>query len=254
MMKLVNILGYKISASGIKGDIESTWKYIHSGLKGKYIACINPHSYVVAQSDAYFSNVLKEADILLPDGVGIILAAKILGIDLTERVAGSDIFLGLSDKANVNGGLRYFFLGSTEQVLNKISNRLESEYPNITVCGMLSPPFKESFSDDDNKEMVKQINKAKPDVLWVGMTAPKQEKWIYQNKDKLDVPVMGAIGAVFDFYAGTVKRSPEWACRMGLEWLPRLLREPRRLFKRNFISSPLFLLAVFKQKIGLFKG
>lgn len=254
MKKVVNILNYQTSASGIGGDIESAWEYIHSEEKGKYIACINPHSYVVAQSDPYFKQALKNSDILLPDGVGIVLAAKILGADLTERVAGSDLFLGLSEKANKSGGLKYFFLGSTQEVLQKITDRLGKEFPNITICGVLSPPFKAEFSADDNQHMIDQINKAKPDVLWVGMTAPKQEKWIYQNKDKLDVPVMGAIGAVFDFYAGTVKRSPEWVCKMGLEWLPRLLREPRRLFKRNFISSPLFLLAVFKQKIGLFKG
>lgn len=254
MRKNLNILGYQASASGVEGDIDTVWEYIHSGEKGKYIACINPHSYVVAQSDPYFNQALKKADILLPDGVGIVLAAKILGVDLTERVAGSDLFLGLSAKANTEGGLKYFFLGSTEYVLDKMSKRMKKEYPNIKVCGVLSPPFKTEFSDYDNKKMIDVINEARPDVVWVGMTAPKQEKWIYQNKDKLDVPVMGAIGAVFDFYAGTVKRSPDWACKMGLEWLPRLLREPRRLFKRNFISSPLFLLAVFKQKIGLFKG
>ena len=109
-----------------------------------------------------------------------------------------------------------------------------------------SPTFKAEFTEEDNQLMIEQINNARPDVLWVGMTAPKQEKWIHQHKDKLDVPLSAAIGAVFDFYAGSKKRSPVWVCKMGLEWFPRLLREPRRMFRRNFISSPLFLLMVFK--------
>ena len=254
MVNNVNILGYQTSASGVNGDIETTWNLIKSGTTGNYIACTNPHSLVVAKKDPYFSESLQNADILLPDGIGIVLAAKILGIDLTERVAGSDLFLGLSEKANTNGGLKYFFLGSTEEVLKKITDRMAKEFPNISICGALSPPFKPEFTESDNMDMIEKINEAKPDVLWVGMTAPKQEKWIYQNKDNIDVPIMGAIGAVFDFYAGTVKRSPDWACKMGLEWLPRLLREPKRLFRRNFISSPLFLLMVLKTKLGLMKG
>lgn len=253
-MKTVSILNYTTSAEGVEGDVATAWSMVKSGKTGQYVACANPHSLVVAKNDPEFSKALVTADILLPDGVGIILAAKIMGLDLTERVAGSDLFLGLSDKANKEGGLRYFFLGSTQEVLDKITVRLSKEYPNITICGVLSPPFKAEFSDEDNREMIDIINQAKPDVLWVGMTAPKQEKWIYKNKDKLDVPVMGAIGAVFDFYAGTVQRSPEWACRMGLEWLPRLIREPRRLFKRNFVSSPLFLYMVFKSRLGLGEG
>jgi N-acetylglucosaminyldiphosphoundecaprenol N-acetyl-beta-D-mannosaminyltransferase len=126
---------------------------------------------------------------------------------------------------------------------------MKRDFPHIEVCGVYSPPFKEILDDDDDREIIRRVNNAKPDVLWVGMTAPKQEKWIYKNRGSLDVSLAGAIGAVFDFYAGTKNRAPEWVCRLGLEWLPRLLREPRRLFKRNFISSPLFLLMVLQEKL-----
>lgn len=247
-MKSVNILGYKTSALGLKGDVDAAWDVIKSGAKGKYVACTNPHSLVEARSDSLFSQALAESDILLPDGAGIVLAAKILGLDLTERVAGSEFFEGLTKKAQESGGLKYFFLGSTDEVLQKITDRLTREFPQVEVCGVLSPPFKNEFTDEDNQQMIEQINAAKPDVVWVGMTAPKQEKWIYQNKDKLDVPLLGAIGAVFDFYAGSKKRAPDWVCNLGLEWLPRLMREPRRLFRRNFISSPVFLWMVIKDK------
>jgi N-acetylglucosaminyldiphosphoundecaprenol N-acetyl-beta-D-mannosaminyltransferase len=150
--------------------------------------------------------------------------------------------------------LRYFFLGSTDRVLEKIAAKMKREFPHVTVCGVLSPPFKEEFTEEENRQMVEHINRAAPDVLWVGMTAPKQEKWIYENRHSLEVPLLGAIGAVFDFYAGTKKRAPKWICDMGLEWLPRLLREPRRLFRRNFMSSPLFLLMIFAELVGLYNA
>ena len=114
---------------------------------------------------------------------------------------------------------------------------------------MYSPPFKEVFSEEENRAMIEAVNRAGPDVLWVGMTAPKQEKWIYQNKDRLNVKFIGAIGAVFDFYAGTVKRPHPWFLDHGLEWLPRLLGEPRRLWKRMFVSAPLFMARVFAERI-----
>jgi len=248
MADTVRILGYETSAAGLSGDMVKVWDILATGVKGKYVACANPHSLIEARSDGAFRQALHDAEILLPDGIGIVLAAKVLGLDLRERVAGSEFFLRLTEEAQLRGGIKYFFLGSTDHVLGKITARLNKEFPDVIVCGVLSPPFADNFSDDENRKMVQQINAARPDVLWVGMTAPKQEKWIHKNKDKLDVPLTGAIGAVFDFYAGTKKRAPEWVCKLGLEWLPRLLREPRRLFSRNFVSTPLFLLMVVKAK------
>ena len=119
----------------------------------------------------------------------------------------------------------------------------------MTVCGLLSPPFKPNFSDAENAAMVSAINETRPDVLWVGMTAPKQEKWIYQNRDKLKVPLIAAIGAVFDFYAGTKIRSSDFWQRLGLEWFPRFLKEPKRLWERNMKSTPIFVSWIVKEKI-----
>ncbi len=125
------------------------------------------------------------------------------------------------------------------------------EYPNIEVAGVYSPPFKTVFNNDDNKQMIEAVNKAKPDVLWVGMTAPKQEKWIYQNRNHLDVKFIGPIGAVFDFFTGNIKRSHPFFLKTGLEWLPRLLKQPQRLWDRMFISAPKFLIQVFIQKFKM---
>ncbi|MFZ5570348.1 MAG: WecB/TagA/CpsF family glycosyltransferase [Thermodesulfobacteriota bacterium] len=248
-----NLLGYRISNRGFRGDIAQALQLMQSGRNNRYAACANPHSLVVAANDKVFASALKEADILLPDGIGIILAARILGLPIYQRVAGFEFFQGLNKTLAEEGGARYFFLGSTNDVLERITNKINIEYENISVCGTFSPPFKPDFSEDEKIQMVNAINIAKPDVLWVGMTAPKQEKWIYQNRDKLSVPFIGAIGAVFEFYAGTKKRASRFWCSIGLEWLPRFLHEPVRLWERNMKSAPKFLFWILKEKMQQMK-
>lgn len=250
-MPTQNILGYQVSSAGLDGDVDAAWGAVRARNGMCYIACLNPHSYVEARHDPMFRESLKDADILLPDGAGVILAARLLNRVLPERVAGFELFTALSERAQAEGGARYFFLGSTQEVLDGIGARLRRDYPAIEICGVYSPPYKAEFSPEDNEAMIEAVNAARPDVLWVGMTAPKQEKWIHVNRQRLNVPLAAAVGAVFDFYAGTRKRAPQWVCRMGLEWLPRLLREPRRLFRRNFVSSPLFLAIVLRERLRM---
>jgi len=245
-----NILGYEVTGKNKVGCIEIIQHWLNENDGPYYFVCANPHSIQVAQNDEDFKNALENADLITPDGVGIVLASRILHGNIKERITGSDIFWGLSESLNEIQIGRYFFLGSTEDVLTLMKKKMALEFPGIEVVGTYSPPFKSDFSDDDNMKMIDEINAAKPDILWVGMTAPKQEKWIYKNKEKLNVKFIGAIGAVFDFYAGTVKRSHPVFQRMGLEWLPRLLQEPRRLWRRNFISNPMFMIRILRQRIG----
>ncbi len=208
---------------------------------------INPHCYIIARKDKQYHGALNGSDYLLPDGIGIVIAARILNGVKIRRISGSDLHRTILNSLNKSGG-SCFYLGSSEETLQKIKTKLAAEYPSVT-AGSFSPPFKDEFSDDENSVMIKAVNDFNPTVLFVGMTAPKQEKWIYMNRDKLRAPVICAIGAAFDFYAGTVKRPGKFWIRMGLEWLPRLLREPRRLWRRNFISNPYFLLLVFSEKV-----
>jgi N-acetylglucosaminyldiphosphoundecaprenol N-acetyl-beta-D-mannosaminyltransferase len=247
--EVANLFGYQVSCRGIDGDIALARQLIASKTAGRFLACANPHSLVVASQDEAFSRALKAADLLIPDGKGILLAGRALSLPIQERVAGSEFFRGLTVALSKEGGGRYFFLGSTRQVLRLITERLAREFPNIEVCGTLSPPFRAEFSDEENRAMVAAVNDAQPDVLWVGMTAPKQEKWIDENRKRLQVPLIGAIGAVFDFYAGTKKRSAVFWQSLGLEWLPRFLREPRRLWERNLKSTPLFLYWIAREMI-----
>lgn len=252
-LRTADILGFQVSTVSREESIEAAWRIVKGGKTGGFVACANPHSLMVAMDDPEFSASLKSADILLPDGIGIILAGRLLRRPFEERVAGMEFFEALSTRCNSEGGVSYFFLGSTPSVLRSIRERLARDYPSIRTVGVFSPPYKESFSEADNAVMIEAINSASPDVLWVGMTAPKQEKWIACNKHCLTVPLIGAVGAVFDFYAGTKKRSPDWLCRVGLEWLPRFLREPRRLWRRVLISNPKFIIhiasAMIKKKI-----
>lgn len=249
VLNSTEVLGYPVSSQGLGANVSWTFRLLEQRTSCRHIACANPHSLITAQSDPDGRNALMQADVLLPDGFGIILAGKLQKTPFTERVAGSEFFHEFSRQANQRGGVRYFFLGSTDAVLEKICRRLKKDFPSIEIAGSYSPPFKEEFDAQDNQQMLKAVNESRADVLWVGMTALKQEKWIHANKAQLEVPLACAIGAVFDFYAGNKKRAPHWMGRIGLEWLPRLLREPRRLWRRNFVSTPLFLQAVIRQSL-----
>ncbi|MBK7991242.1 MAG: WecB/TagA/CpsF family glycosyltransferase [Comamonadaceae bacterium] len=216
-------------------------------LNRAWLACLNPHSYAVALEDQAFLEALRSADWLIPDGVGVVLAGRLLGASIPERVTGSDIFYGLHQRMNAAGGFSVFFLGASEETQALIRARMAVDYPAIRVAGTYSPPFKPEYSAAELDEMITAVNLARPDVLWVGMTAPKQEKWIFQNLHRLDVKFAGAVGAVFDFYVGKVKRSHPAFQDMGLEWLPRLLRQPVRLWRRTFVSAPIFVWHVVRQ-------
>lgn len=248
-----DLLGYPVCAHSrldCVADVVSWIEQAPAEASCRSLTCINPHSYVLALDDQRFAQALRTADWLIPDGAGIILASKLLGRRIRERVTGSDIFSGVQEALNRRGGYRVFFLGSTEETLADIRQCMARDYPNIVVAGTYSPPFKAEFSAADNRQMIAAIRAAAPDVVWVGMTAPKQEKWLYEHRAELNVKFAAAIGAVFDFYTGRVKRSHPLFQRLGLEWLPRLLQQPRRLWRRMFVSAPIFVWHVLRQKIG----
>jgi len=219
--------------------------------KQQIINTINPHSYVTAKNDKLFFAALQNSDILIPDGSGIVLAAKQINNRSIKKIAGADLHQFLLSKMHEKSG-KVFYMGASQNTLDKIEERVHKEYPNIIVESY-SPPFKEKFSQEDNEVIINKINNFNPEVLFIGMTAPKQEKWLYEHKDKLNFMIASSIGAVFDFYAGTVERPSEFWINFHLEWLPRLLKEPKRLWRRNFVSTPLFLLDMFLYKVNLKK-
>lgn len=212
------------------------------------INTINAHSYNTAQKDALFAEALLQGDVLIPDGASIVMACRWLKakVQPKERIAGWDLFAFEMEKLNRKGGT-CFFMGSSEKVLGLIRERAKSVYPNIRI-ETYSPPYKPQFSAEENRAIVEAINRCNPDLLWIGMTAPKQEKWAYSHWKELEINChCGTIGAVFDFFAGTMERAPLWWQEHSLEWLYRLMKEPKRMWRRYIIGNTLFLWNLTKE-------
>lgn len=244
-----NILGYAVDTLNAAGCADIVMATLTQGERVcRWLACLNPHSYAVALDDRGFATALHGANWLVPDGVGVVWASGLLGGNVSERVTGSDIFFELHKRMNASRGLSVFFLGASEKTLAQICIRMAFDFPNIRVAGTYSPPFKATYSGQELETMISAINSTQPDVLWVGMTAPKQEKWIFDNRARLDVRFAAAVGAVFDFYTGNVKRSHPAFQRLGLEWLPRFLQQPLRLWRRTFVSAPIFVMHVLRAR------
>lgn len=206
------------------------------------INTINAHSYNTALKDPLFAEALMRGDALIPDGASIVMACRWLKAKCQpkERIAGWDLFTFEMERLNSKGGT-CFFMGSSEKVLALIREKAAKVYPNIRI-ETYSPPYKPAFSEEENRDIVNAINQAQPDLLWIGMTAPKQEKWAYSHWKELDIHChCGTIGAVFDFFAGTMERAPLWWQEHSLEWLYRLMKEPKRMWRRYIIGNMLFL-------------
>ena len=219
------------------------------------INTINAHSYNTALKDPLFAKALMKGDVLIPDGASIVKACKWLNAKSKpkERIAGWDLFVHemseLEKDANSNSkdSKKVMFMGSSERVLGLIKIKSAEIYPNLEVV-TYSPPYKPEFSKEDNAAIVTAINSENPDLLWIGMTAPKQEKWTYTHWNELNIHChVGTIGAVFDFFAGTAKRAPQWCQDHSLEWLYRLMIEPKRMWRRYIIGNSLFIRNILKE-------
>ena len=216
------------------------------------INTVNAHSFNTAKKDQLFADALTNGDVLIPDGVSIVKACRWIKAKSQpkERIAGWDLFSFEMEKLERESeelrtkseeSKTVMFMGSSQKVLDLIVKRAAVDYPHLKVV-TYSPPYKPEFSDEDNRAIIDAINDANPDLLWIGMTAPKQEKWTYSHWNELNIHChVGTIGAVFDFFAGTVERAPIWWQKHGLEWLYRLLKEPKRMWRRYIIGNALFL-------------
>lgn len=210
---------------------------------------INAHSFNTLQKDFDFYESLQKSTILLPDGISIVLAIRLLTGKKIGKIAGEDLFKWEMERMEQERG-KVFFLGSSEATLAKIVERTKREYPNVMVA-TYSPPYKPEFTAEDNQQMIEAVNAFKPDVLLIGMTAPKQEKWAAAHFEQLMATHVCSIGAVFDFYAGTVKRAPRWMIAIGMEWFYRLVREPRRMWRRYLIGNALFIYYIICEKLKM---
>lgn len=213
--------------------------------KPSYVVTPNVDHIVKLEKDKEFQEVYKEADLILTDGMPLIWISKMKKTPIKEKVSGSDLFPEVC-KLAANKGYKVFLLGAAEGVAAKAAENLKEKYKGLNIVGTYSPSYGFEKNEEEIQQIIKMINEVKPEVLAVGLGAPKQEKFLYNYRNQLNVPVALAIGASIDFEAGNIDRAPEWMQRSGLEWFYRLCKEPKRMFKRYLVDDMKIFKLVFK--------
>lgn len=248
--KYCRILGTDISVT----DMEQTVHYISSNLeklRGKYICISNVHTTVMSYRDGNYRQIQNRAAMALPDGKPLSIVSRRRGFKDAKRVPGPDLMPEIF-RISKEKGYRHYFFGSTDETLRKLKTKLKEKYPYLNIAGLYAPPFR-PLSKEENVQIIKQINESKPDFIWVGLGAPKQEIWMYNHLNQVNGLMVG-VGAAFDFTAGTVKRAPKWMQELCLEWLYRILQDPIRLIPRYFSTNLSFLWNVSKESRTLRKA
>jgi N-acetylglucosaminyldiphosphoundecaprenol N-acetyl-beta-D-mannosaminyltransferase len=239
----------EISKCNLQETLDLFCSFIDNNKKKRI--CVTPvNNLVWANRNKKLLDLYNTSDMNLPDGVPLLWASKFLKDPIKGRVTGLDLlpaFSAIAEKKNYS----FFLLGAKEGVAQSLSEKLREKHPSLKIVGVYSPPFAERFSDEENEKMIEMINKVKPNVLWVSLTAPKQDYWIQKHITRLDTNIAVGVGGAFEVTAGIIKRAPRWMQKNGLEWLYRFFQEPRRLFRRYFIEAPKFFYLIFLQKLGL---
>jgi N-acetylglucosaminyldiphosphoundecaprenol N-acetyl-beta-D-mannosaminyltransferase len=242
-MPVEMIRGLPVSGLGLDPTVSVLTEWVTQRGSTHFFACVNAHSAEVAHRDAKFMEALQAADLLVADGAGVVMASKLLGGGVREQVTGPDLFMAVSRRLDQRGGHSVFYLGGTPETLERIAVRHRDQFPDLAIAGMLAPPFRLAFSQAEVALITEAIKTAAPDVLWVGLGAPKQEKLIFDLRSAIDVPLCGPVGAMFDYFAGNVAMPPKWVERCGLHWLYRLCKNPGRFWRRT-LDIPLFVVHV----------
>ncbi|MGG7058070.1 WecB/TagA/CpsF family glycosyltransferase [Clostridium tertium] len=242
-MDFCNILGVNIAVT----NLSETVRYIEENLeelRGNYICISNVHTTVTAYEDEEYRKIQNGGALALPDGKPLSIVSKKRGFKNAERVTGPDL-MGALFKESEEKGYKHYFYGSTQETLELLKIKLNEKYPKLNIVGMYSPPFKSEVSLE-NDDILNEINSKGVDFLWVGLGAPKQEKWMQIHKNKVNAIMVG-VGAGFDYYAEKIKRAPIWMQKCSLEWLYRLMQDPKRLFNRYLKTNIKFLLKITKE-------
>lgn len=240
-----DVFGMRVDMVQAPDVLETMKDWISDKSYGNYISVSNVDSAVWSRRNKEFRNAVNKSSLSVPDGKALVLLARFYGYPLKRRVYGPELMEEFCRVAECKGYSNYFY-GGTQFVLEKLKDRLLQKFPKLKIQGVYSPPFRR-LTEDEDRQIIDMINNAKPDVLWVGLGCPKQEVWMYEHRDKLNVPVIIGVGAAFDFHAGTKKQAPKWMREHGLEWSFRLVTEPRRLWKRYIVGGIVFLYNVFPE-------
>ncbi len=247
---IAKILGVPIWGLSLEGFVKLARKLIEGRHKVLFTTIGLP-SIVVSQKCPDFFNHFQQADVVLPDGIFPVWAARFLKHRVPERVSGPDFVSSFLSTAEVKG-FKIFFMGSTDDTLERLRDNCLKKHPHLNIAGVLAAPFGE-FDEEIDRALVNSINETHPDVLFIGMTAPKQELWLSRNFGRLDVVFAMGVGAAFDYLAGNKQRVPKWLAKIGLEWLYRLVHEPKRLWRRNAKSAVFLCLLAKNRLIRIFR-
>ena len=232
-----NIMGVNIAAINMEWLLDFTEKNIKE-LSGDYLCVSNVHTTVTSYDDPDYCAVQNGGIMAIPDGGPLSTVGRKRGFQNMERTTGPS-YMGEILKLSAEKGYRHYFYGSTEETLEKLYQKLTASYPSIQIAGMYSPPFRPTTPEED-AAVVKRINETKPDFVWVGLGATKQEKWMAAHQGVVEGFMVG-VGAGFDYFAGNIERAPEWMQKCNLEWFYRLMQDPKRLFKRYLVTNTKFI-------------
>jgi len=249
-MKQVNVLDVPIAATTIEGAAEQIDAWIRAD-EQQYVTVTGVHGVMESQQDLELLRIHQEAGMCVPDGMPTVWVGHHYGHREMRRVYGPDLMLEIM-RRSPEAGYRHYFYGGKEGVPEQLRDRLTAKFPGLEVVGTLSPPFR-PMTDEEEAQFAKEIAEKKPDIIWVGLSTPKQERWMAAHIGRLDCKVMIGVGAAFDFHAGLLRQAPAWMQRAGLEWLFRLCVEPRRLWRRYFYNNPRFIWKITGQLLGLRK-
>lgn len=244
----VNVLGVGVNPIDPERGLATIEGWIERDER-QYVCVTGVHGVMESRRDPALREIHNAAGLVTPDGMPLVWLSRLSGRRDVERVYGPDLMLACCERS-VRRGWRHFFYGGAPGVPELLADRLRDRFPGLEVVGTYSPPFRPLTSDED-RQIVSMINGTEPDFVWVGLSTPKQERWMHAHVGRIDAPVMVGVGAAFDFHAGLKSQAPGWMQRLGLEWLYRLLTEPRRLWKRYCVNNPLFIYHVARQGLGL---
>jgi N-acetylglucosaminyldiphosphoundecaprenol N-acetyl-beta-D-mannosaminyltransferase len=247
----VQMLGVRVHLVQMPDVIRWMEEQIAHHRGSHFIAVTGMHGLTEAQRDPSFKKILNAADLVVPDGMPLVWLARWKGASLKRRVYGPELMITFCE-GTAKKGFRHYFYGGAPGVAKELGEMLASRYPGVRVAGTFSPPFR-SLNHEENRQILEAINQSRSDVLWVGLSTPKQERWMFENRSSINVPVLVGVGAAFDLNTGRVKQAPRWMREHGWEWLYRLLQEPRRLWRRYLFGIPLFLTCVILEALGLKK-
>jgi N-acetylglucosaminyldiphosphoundecaprenol N-acetyl-beta-D-mannosaminyltransferase len=234
----ISVLGVQVDAVTLDRATEILGQCIHEGRR-IYVCVTGVHGVMESQLDGALLDIHNSAGLVVPDGMPLVWMSRLYGKPQAERICGRDLMRRMT-AISAERGYRQFYYGSSEPVSDRLKQVLSTQYPGLSIADSFCPPFRPLTPEEDT-EIVERINAARPDILWIGLSTPKQERWMASHLHKLDVPVMIGVGAAFDFLAGTVPEAPTWMQRSGLEWLYRLCSEPQRLGPRYAYIVPMFM-------------